>query len=69
MCHEMGIDTGIDLDELIECAKLAEDYRRPSAARLGDEGRNAEAVPAVALGGVGHQADDIPSEICRASSR
>ena len=25
MCHELGIDTGIDLDALIECAKLAED--------------------------------------------
>lgn len=25
MLHEMGIDTGIDLDALIECAKLAED--------------------------------------------
>ncbi|HEX4409312.1 MAG TPA: hydroxymethylglutaryl-CoA lyase [Xanthobacteraceae bacterium] len=25
MCHELGIDTGIDLDALIACAKLAED--------------------------------------------
>jgi hydroxymethylglutaryl-CoA lyase len=25
MCNEMGIETGIDLDALIECAKLAED--------------------------------------------
>jgi hydroxymethylglutaryl-CoA lyase len=25
MCHELGIETGIDLDALIECAKLAED--------------------------------------------
>jgi hydroxymethylglutaryl-CoA lyase len=25
ICNEMGIKTGIDLDELIECAKLAED--------------------------------------------
>ena len=25
MCHEMGIETGIDLDKLIECARLAED--------------------------------------------
>ena len=24
MCHEMGIETGIDLDRLIECARLAE---------------------------------------------
>ena len=25
LCHELGIKTGIDLDALIECAKLAED--------------------------------------------
>jgi hydroxymethylglutaryl-CoA lyase len=25
MCHEMGIETGIDLEALIECARLAED--------------------------------------------
>jgi hydroxymethylglutaryl-CoA lyase len=25
MCNEFGIKTGIDLDALIECAKLAED--------------------------------------------
>ena len=25
MCHEMGIDTGIDLEKLIECANMAED--------------------------------------------
>ncbi|NYT22531.1 hydroxymethylglutaryl-CoA lyase [Alcaligenaceae bacterium] len=25
MCHEMGIETGIDLDRLIECARQAED--------------------------------------------
>jgi hydroxymethylglutaryl-CoA lyase len=25
MCHELGVETGIDLDALIECAKLAED--------------------------------------------
>ncbi|MGH6670560.1 MAG: hydroxymethylglutaryl-CoA lyase [Xanthobacteraceae bacterium] len=25
MCHEMGIETGLDLDALIECARLAED--------------------------------------------
>ncbi len=25
MCEEMGIDTGIDLDKLIECARLVED--------------------------------------------
>lgn len=25
MCHEMGIETGLDLEKLIECARLAED--------------------------------------------
>ena len=25
MAHEMGIETGLDLDRLIECAKMAED--------------------------------------------
>ncbi|MEO9229784.1 MAG: hydroxymethylglutaryl-CoA lyase [Devosia sp.] len=25
MCHEMGIDTGVDLERLLECARLAED--------------------------------------------
>jgi hydroxymethylglutaryl-CoA lyase len=25
MCEEMGIETGVDLDKLIECAALAED--------------------------------------------
>ncbi len=25
MCHEMGIETGVDLDALIECARMAED--------------------------------------------
>lgn len=25
MCHEMGIETGIDLEALVECARLAED--------------------------------------------
>ena len=25
MCNEMGIETGVDLDKLIECALMAED--------------------------------------------
>jgi hydroxymethylglutaryl-CoA lyase len=25
MCEEMGISTGIDLEKLLECARLAED--------------------------------------------
>ena len=59
MCHEMGIETGIDLDALIECAKLAEDVVGHPAARLGDEGRRFAEVsgvkpsPLVAEGWVG----------------
>ncbi len=43
-CGEMGIETGIDLDALIEAAKLAEEFARPSLARQGDEGRNPNAL-------------------------
>ncbi len=25
MCHEMGIETGVDLDALLDCARLAEE--------------------------------------------
>ncbi len=38
LCSEMGIKTGIDLDALIECAKLAEDivgHPRPGAVMKG----------------------------------
>ena len=38
MCEEMGIDTGIDLDKLIECAQLAEEivgHPTPGAVKLG----------------------------------
>ena len=38
MCEEMGIDTGIDLDKLIECARLAEDivgHPLPGSVKLG----------------------------------
>ena len=38
MCQEMGIETGIDLDALIECARARRGHRRPSAARLGVRG-------------------------------
>jgi hydroxymethylglutaryl-CoA lyase len=35
MCHEMGIDTGIDLEVLIEAARLAEDIiGRPLSGRI-----------------------------------
>lgn len=35
MCHELGIETGIDLDALIEAARLAEDIiGRPLAGRV-----------------------------------
>ena len=38
MCQEMGIETGIDLDKLIECARLAEDivgHPLPGSVKLG----------------------------------
>jgi len=38
MCHEMGIDTGIDLDRLLECARLAEDivgHPLPGSVKFG----------------------------------
>ncbi len=38
MCHEMGIETGVDLEQLIECAKLAEDivgHPLPGAVKIG----------------------------------
>ena len=38
MCKEMGIETGIDLDKLIECARLAEEivgHPLPGSVKLG----------------------------------
>jgi hydroxymethylglutaryl-CoA lyase len=38
MCHEMGIETGVDLDQLIECAKLSEDivgHPLPGSVKVG----------------------------------
>lgn len=38
MCQEMGIETGIDLDGMIECAQLAEDivgHPLPGAVKMG----------------------------------
>ena len=38
MCHEMGIETGVDLDKLIDCARLAEDivgHPLPGSVKLG----------------------------------
>ncbi|MBX6373080.1 MAG: hydroxymethylglutaryl-CoA lyase [Acetobacteraceae bacterium] len=38
MLHEMGIETGIDLDKLIECAQLAEDivgHPLPGSVKMG----------------------------------
>jgi len=38
MCDEMGIETGIDLDALIECARLAEDivgHPLPGSVKFG----------------------------------
>ena len=38
MCHEMGIETGLDLDRLLECARLAEDivgHPLPGSVKFG----------------------------------
>ena len=38
MCQEMGIDTGIDLDKMIECAQLAEEivgHPLPGSVKMG----------------------------------
>jgi hydroxymethylglutaryl-CoA lyase len=38
MCQEMGIDTGVDLDKLIECAQMAEDivgHPLPGTIKMG----------------------------------
>ena len=44
MLDEMGIETGIDLDKLIEVRAAGRGHRRPSAARLGEDGRQPEAA-------------------------
>jgi hydroxymethylglutaryl-CoA lyase len=39
MLHEMGIETGVDLERLIECAKLAQDLvGRPLEAHVSKAG-------------------------------
>jgi len=38
MCQEMGIETGLDLDKLLECARLAEDivgHPLPGSVKFG----------------------------------
>ena len=45
MCEEMGIETGIDLDKLIECAQPRRGHRRPPAARLGQGRRQPRRPP------------------------
>ena len=39
LCEEMGIETGIDLDALIDCAQLAEEIVGHPLARRGQAGR------------------------------
>ena len=52
MCHEMGIETGIDFDRLLECARLAEDivgHPLPGSVKFGgslDKLRAAVRAPA-----------------------
>ena len=45
LCEEMGIDTGVDLDKLIEVGRLAEEHRRPPAAERADPRRQPRRVP------------------------
>ena len=49
MCQEMGIETGIDLDKMIECAQLAEDivgHPLPGAVKMGGNLRKLRAAAA-----------------------
>ena len=39
MAHAMGIETGVDLDALIDAARYCPGCARPPLARHGDEGR------------------------------
>jgi len=51
MCEEMGIDTGIDLDKLIECARMAEEivgHPLPGAVKLGGNLEKLRATAATA---------------------
>ena len=39
MCEEMGIDTGLDIDKLFECARMAEQivgHALPGKAKVGE---------------------------------
>ena len=42
MVHDMGYETGIDLDRLVEAARARARRARPDFARHGDEGRQGE---------------------------
>ena len=51
MCEEMGIDTGIDLDKLIECARLAEEivgHPLPGSVKMGGNLNKLRAAAATA---------------------
>ena len=45
LCQELGLETGLDLDALIECARLAEDVVGHSLPRRGDERRQFATAP------------------------
>jgi len=51
MCQEMGIETGIDLDKMIECAQLAEDivgHPLPGSVKMGGNLNKLRALAAAA---------------------
>jgi hydroxymethylglutaryl-CoA lyase len=51
MCQEMGIETGIDLDKIIECAELAEDivgHPLPGSVKMGGNLKKLRTAAAVA---------------------
>jgi hydroxymethylglutaryl-CoA lyase len=69
MCQEMGIETGIDLDKMIECAQLAEDivgHPLPGSVKLGgnlDKLRGSPRLPIEAANSMSNatkQARELP---------
>ncbi len=63
MCEEMGIETGIDLDSADRSGAARRGHRRPSAARLGQDGRQPRrAARHDWLTDAGRWADRVPQQ-------
>jgi hypothetical protein len=60
LLNESGYETGIDLDKLIEAARLDAGHHRPRFARTGDEGRAAAPPVRSAPDGDGGGMSDLP---------